>query len=220
MVIPRVFHRIWVGGAEPEWMARLADSWREHHPGWELRQWTDDTVPDLFPLHNQAVYDQAEVTAADHVGQLRADVLRLEILYRFGGVYIDADFEALRAIDSLLDGVDAFAAWEQQDKWVNNAILGCVPRHRFVGRLVDGLADHVDRHMGARPNVLTGPRFVTEVYRRCPGELTVFDQRLFYPYSHRDVARVAVDDTWPDAVAVHHWANKRRERGVGVAGGR
>jgi hypothetical protein len=150
----------------------------------------------------------------DHLGQLRGDLLRYEILERFGGVYVDADFECLRPIDGLLKGIDCFCAWEIQDRWINNAIIGSVPAHPFIERLIRGLPASVRRNRGARPNRVSGPQYVTRSWRRDGARVKVFDQGIFYPYGYKEIASHGPGETWPKAYAAHHWANQRRERGV------
>lgn len=213
-MIPRVFHRIWVGGPEPSWLEPFGRSWVEHHPGWELRQWTDDNVSSLFPLTNQRLYDQAETLAPNHVGQLRADVLRYELLWRRGGVYVDADFRCLRPLDGLIDGMDCFATFEEQGRWVANGLMGAVPSHPTIGHLIEGLDTSVGDG-GRRPAQMSGPQYLTKVWRR-HGGMEVLDQRHFYPYSYRDVDTHPVDEqiSDPEVYAVHVWHNRRRERGL------
>lgn len=204
-MIERLAHRIWVGGSEPEWLIRCGETW--HQPGWEIRQY--DAPP--FGLQNQLLYNQAETLAPGYEGQFRADILRLELLYVYGGVYVDADFELLTTIDDLLD-VDCFLAWEVQGKWANNAIMGARPQHPFVGRLIDYLADSVKRNEGKQPNAMSGPQYVTRMLRRWGKGVTVYDQAMFYPLSWHDHQTAEFTPTL-DARAVHWFANKRSERG-------
>lgn len=187
-------------------MRPFADTWQR--PGWTLRHW--DGPDELYPLANQDVYDRAGEISAAHAGQLRADVLRYEILYRHGGVYVDADFECLRPIDPLLEGVRCFAAWEVPDTWINNAILGCEPGHPFLGRLIDGLAANVEAHLRFRPNRMTGPQYLTPVWREhgAADQVTIFDKDLFYPYLWDELGRAS--ESFPGSWAVHHWLNARR----------
>lgn len=211
-MIPETFHRVWVGGPEPSWLQGFAGTWTQHNPGWTLCQWDDVQVERLRPLVNQDVYDRAELLAGKLAGQLRADVLRLELLWRFGGVYVDADFEAVAPLGPLIEDVGLFAAWEKQDVWVNNAIMGASREHPFVGRLIEDLPRSVAENAGARPATMSGPKWLTRMVQDHGPDMVVFDQRLFYPYGHRDVRRVDPSQRWDGAVAVHHWANKRRER--------
>lgn len=215
MSVPKIIHRIWLGGSEPDWTYRLSFTWSR--PGWQIWQWTDANVPTLFPLRNQAIYDEAERIAPNHVGQLRSDILRYEILDRFGGVYVDADFECLKPIDPLVDGVACFTAWEVQGKWLNNAIIGAVTGHPYIRAVIRELPRNVERKRGMKPNQMTGPGLVTPVYRKCPQGVTVYDRKLFYPYGFAEIENHRPGDTFEGAYAVHHWHNKRRERGVPAA---
>lgn len=212
LLVPRVIHRLWIGGAEPEWTQPFAESWL--HPGWELRRWSDANVGELFPLRNQAIYDAAAEIAPDHVGQLRSDVLRYEILHRFGGIWVDADMECLRPLDELLEGISCFAAWEVEGRWVNNAILGSTAGHPFLEGLISGLAASVERNRGRKPNRISGPQYLTRLWRRGSHGLMVFPQECFYPYGFDEIAEHGLGEDWPGAYAVHHWANRRREKEV------
>ena len=80
----------------------------------------------------------------------KADVLRYEVLYAHGGVYLDTDVEYLRNIEPLLAGCDAFIGEERPDEGgphYGNAVIefrnktaqGCILRGRTVV-LADGIA--------------------------------------------------------------------------------
>jgi hypothetical protein len=68
------------------------------------------------------------------------------------------------------------------------------------------------QHRGARPNVMSGPQYLTKLWRKDPQGLTVFPQRFFFPYQHDELERG--NESFPDAYAVHHWANQRRLKGI------
>lgn len=208
MAVPKVIHRIWIGGEEPEWQAGFRESWEQ--PGWELRQWGDEEVAELG-LRNQSLYDRARGRFA---GQLRSDILRYEILHRYGGVYVDADFECRRPLaelEEMVDGASCFAAWEEQDIWINNALMGCEPGHSFVEELIARLPASLACQPHARPTITTGPQFLTGIYREAfVDEVRVLPQRLFYPYLWNELMRER--EEFPNAFAVHHWGNRRRER--------
>src|ERR1044071_4358605 len=100
MPIPKLFHQIWIGSDLPDEFAHYMEGWKQNHPDWEHVLWTDLDVSTL-KLKNRDLYNHAEEIAPRNVGQFRADLLRYELLFQFGGVYVDADFESLRPIDSL-----------------------------------------------------------------------------------------------------------------------
>jgi mannosyltransferase OCH1-like enzyme len=185
----------------PDHLREYVATWTRVHPGWSHRMWTDS---DLDWLENQELYDFAEAITR-HTGQFRADVARYEILHRYGGVWIDCDFEALNPIDELLLGVDCFAAWETDDVWVGNAILGSVPAHPFLADLIAGLPANVRRKRGKRPNVLSGPQYLTPIAVR--HGVRLFPAAQFYPYDYNHLERAG--DSFPDAYAAHRWENTR-----------
>ncbi|HZQ64003.1 MAG TPA: glycosyltransferase, partial [Gaiellaceae bacterium] len=101
MPIPTVFHQIWLGPDPlPAEYAAYQQTWLEHHPGWTLRFWTEDNLP--LPLRRPEAAERLRVPAE------RANILRLELLWRFGGVYLDTDFECLRSIEPLIEGAELF----------------------------------------------------------------------------------------------------------------
>jgi mannosyltransferase OCH1-like enzyme len=208
-VIERTVHRIWLGDSpEPEWTRAFAATWQR--PGWELRQW--DGPGELYPLRNQDVYDRAEEIAPEHVAQLRADVLRYEVLHRCGGVYVDVDFECLRPIDKLLEGVECFAAWEEQERWIANGFMGAARGHPFIDLLISELAAHVAAQPFRKPNRLTGPQYLTSMWRAHGKGVIVLPARLVYPYLYTQISEHGPGDSWPEAYAVHHWMHWRRKQ--------
>ena len=123
-MIPRVFHQIWLGeGPFPYAVER--ETWHRFHPGWEHRLWTERDLPG----------DLALTEAANLLRQPaeRADILRLELLHRHGGVYLDADFECLKPVDPLLDGVSCFLGLLDSGR-VSNAVIGAVPGHPLLAK--------------------------------------------------------------------------------------
>jgi inositol phosphorylceramide mannosyltransferase catalytic subunit len=195
MAIPRILHQLWLGpDPMPAEFQEFRTTWRRLHPGWEFKLWTDATLP---PLENQWAFDLARSAAA------KSNIARYEIVRRFGGVYVDTDFECRRSLETLLRGVECFAAWERKGS-ANNAIFGAVPNHPFLQDLVSSLERRVRRLPHADPEVTqSGPVFFTQVLRRHP-QVTVFPARLFYPYQWHE--RWRRYDEFPDAYAVHHWS--------------
>ena len=79
--IPKIFHIIWIG-PNPYPFGEYKESWLKHNPHWELKYWNNDNLPDLY---NQKIFDLIPSWAG------KADILRYELLYRYGGLYSDAD---------------------------------------------------------------------------------------------------------------------------------
>jgi len=102
-MIPRVIHMIWMPGLDemPENYRRCFDSWEPNNPGWKIVLW-DRSM--LQWIHNRWVFDEVEHPS------VQSDVIRFELVLRFGGVYVDCDMECVRPIAGLIEGMDAFAS--------------------------------------------------------------------------------------------------------------
>lgn len=63
-------------------------------------------------------------------GAFRADLIRLEVIYKYGGVYLDSDVRLFKSIDPLLNH-KVFVPLEN-DKYVMNAIIGAEPENKYI----------------------------------------------------------------------------------------
>lgn len=201
MTIPHVMHHIWLGSPLPEHLASNIREWQRLHPEWESLVWGDK---DFGWLQNQALFDRAgDLVPRDAVWQFKSDLCRYEILLQYGGWYCDTDTRPLRAIDSALAGHDVFAAMEDSN-YVGNTYLGCTPDHPIMREIIGAIPRNVNRNQGKRPNVLTGPKFITPIWKRNGGYAA--QPHLWYPYSYTHVKSGTVPtDYHPEAFAVHEW---------------
>jgi hypothetical protein len=187
--IPRVLHRVWRGPRPlPDQFVAYGESWRRHHPAWTLKLWTDADAP--RPAGIERARNLAE----------RSDLVRYEVLRRHGGVYVDTDVECLRPIDDLLDGVQAFAAYEVPGR-LCNAVLGAVPGHPAITRATELVALTAGR--GVYPDA-TATSFITYVLE-ADETVTLFGPERFYPTLWDDRVNDAPAGDPPHTV--HHWAH-------------
>jgi mannosyltransferase OCH1-like enzyme len=199
--IPRIIHRIWLGGERPrDEFQHYGETWRSHHPGWEIRLWTDDDLPE---------FGLTDVLARGRHHAERADVLRYELLKQFGGVYVDIDFECLRSLEPLIEEVEVFATLmmgSQTPRRVSNCILGAVPGHPLFERASREAALRIG--VGAIPRA-TGPPFFTQLLKDFP-EVTLYSPEKFFPYLWTEQHRA--HEHFPEAYAVHRWAEEAGAR--------
>lgn len=189
--IPKTFHQVWLGGKPfPAEAQAWQDGWRARHPDWQWRVWTDADLPSLE--------SQWALTHAAHLSQ-KSDIVRYEVLHRFGGVYLDTDMECVRAIDPLLHTVQAFAGREDS-QYLCGAIMGGVAGHPLFTALCDGLPHSMEFH--ARCVDQAGPGYLTRTAAQIP-DVTVFGPGVFYPYHWRETHRRF--EAFPKAFAVHRW---------------
>lgn len=189
IMIPRIIHHVWLGSVPvPDHLASLRKTWLDQHPAWDMRLWTEDSLP---PLVNQRAFDQAATQAQ------KCHIARYEILHTHGGIYVDFDVECRRPIDELLYGVSGFAAAEDDDT-VGIAVMGAVPGDPMLSHVIAALPQAFAS--GTNPPNQTGAWFFTPyMLADCTWQLLWWDK--FYPrhYSGRTVAPIEY------AYGIHHW---------------
>lgn len=212
-MIPKVIHRIWVGGDMPPYYKKFEDDWARLHPGWGIKTWGDD---DLRWLENQHLFDEAErFVPADAVGQFRSDVARYEILSRFGGVYVDCDVEPQKPLDPLVN-VHGFAGWEEDGVFVGNTVLGAAPGNSVMQAMIRAVPEMAKSNVGRAATWISGPRVLTRIYNELrPTDFVMYPQKYFYPYSYTALRKGddPANGKYPDAYAIHHWGHQRELRG-------
>lgn len=93
-VIPRILWSYWQGGTPPLLVQRCFDHWRRLHPHFEIRILDERGVLRYLPVIPAAL-DGASAAK-------RADWIRLELLRRHGGIWLDASTILTQPLDWVL----------------------------------------------------------------------------------------------------------------------
>lgn len=200
-MIPRTLHFVWLGPRPlpTVWLR----AWRAKHLDWEHRVWHEADIRAL-PLRNRRVFD-AYMARPHYPGA--ADVARVEILLRCGGVYTDIDSEPLRSLDGapFLEA-GFFAGYTLpvpgRPGRVGNGTMGATAGHPVL----EDYAGAIDRQARIWPAWdTTGGTLLTEVLGRHRDDPTVqiLPAGTFYPRGRRG------DRANDGAVAYvqHYWAS-------------
>jgi inositol phosphorylceramide mannosyltransferase catalytic subunit len=200
--VEKIIHQIWLGSPFPEKYKRFQESWKKYNKDWEYRLWTDSDVKKL-KLDNQELYDKAR-----NYGE-KSDILRYELLYRYGGVYVDTDQECLKSLDELNYYYDFYIGIQPLDTNIVQlgiGLIGAQKGHPLLKKAIEELKNntHVEQIIAK-----TGPVFFTLLfYEHAPkmqGVIGALPSTYFYPCGYtQDLQR---PELWqkPESFAVHHW---------------
>lgn len=208
--IPKIIHQIWLGGNVPDKFLPLMESWKKFHPDWQYILWTDSDMDD-FPFTDRKAFDKAKNFGS------KADILRYEILYRFGGVYVDVDFECIKPLDPLVHAHRFFAGIAGYD-YIGNALIGAEPGLILFKKLNQIMNQWSDDQLCA-PWIHTGPlTFTRHVYhfiRSHPQGVCIYPTLFFHPFPNQfrfeywnsHLERSFIESFFiPETFAVHYWA--------------
>lgn len=121
--IPKIIHHIWVGPKPvPELYEKYASTCKALNPDFEYKLWTNRDVEEILnisPKHKELykAYEKVRLYAG------QKDVLEYMILYKYGGVYMDMDFECKKSLRPLHHQYDFYSGLEAPVRWGRVALL-------------------------------------------------------------------------------------------------
>ena len=133
--IPRIIHQTWRDADTiPHNWQQASNSCRHLHPDYQYRLWTDkdarklieEEVPCLLSTYDSYPYDIQ-----------RADMIRLVILYIFGGIYLDLDIICLQSLDQLR--MYEFILPRTRPVGLSNDFIMAEPKHPFLLQVINDL---------------------------------------------------------------------------------
>ena len=202
MNIPKVIHQIWLGpNKKPDiWMDTWKINYINKNPDWTYKLWTEKEINQLN-LKNRKQYDKEPYYTG------KSDIARYEILYQFGGVYIDSDSLwieenniSLNTILELAKNYDMFVAEEPVNKWsIANGVIGFSKGNSLLNEIILYINKNYfinkKKHNRLRDVwLVTGPKIFTEIIKKSKKKL-VLDSYFFYPESfHQNNLNLNVKD--------------------------
>lgn len=209
-MIPKIIHFVWLGGKPlPDKFRKYIDGWKSLMPDYEFMEWNENN----FDL---SVCQYAEEAYSHQKYAFASDFIRISVLKRYGGIYLDTDVEVLKPFDGLLKN-EFFLGFENEAH-VGSAVIGSVPDHPLVTALyafyiatpfVNG------KNLNMTPNVMYLTYLLRENYglkstpvtqRLSDGEsssVTVYAPDYFTPFNFNTRKENITENSY----AVHRFAN-------------
>lgn len=192
--IPRILHRT-VPVVTSDETERFWYNAKPLLPGWTFYDWREPLDPADFP-------ETSDLWPKCTSGAQKAGLIRLEVLHRWGGVYIDSDVELYRSLEPLL-ALEGFAAWEDV-RCCPDAVLGFRAGHPALKIMLEKARSAV---MGKQGAWKSGPGVTTSTL---PGreDVLLLPPGTFYPYHYKEKHRREEDHaSQPWTFGAHHWAH-------------
>lgn len=212
--IPKIIHHIWVGPKQLSSECRsYIQSWKSKHQDWEFVLWTDKEIEELN-LKNKKAYKNS-----NNYGE-KSDIARYEILYRFGGLYVDTDFECLKSFDELHHSCDFYTgcSFGGENFGTFNGLIAARQEHPYIKKIIDEIyrkTEPVQSHGTTFGDILnrTGPGLFTQLLTDYlitteDSQLLILPLTFLYPWpfwyrkQNNTLRRRWIK---PESLAIHHW---------------
>ncbi len=177
LIIPKIIHQIWFGNEPiPKNYQYFLETWRQYHPDWQVKIWTEaDILKEDF--------DSMDLFLLARSYAEQADVMRYEIIQRYGGLYIDTDIECYASFEELHYKYDFYTNMEppalnKKRVTIANNMIAAVPNHPIVKQTLINIRNNWHK---TEKDFETNFSSSWSKFARSTHNLAV--QRTMYPYS-------------------------------------
>jgi mannosyltransferase OCH1-like enzyme len=176
-MIPKIIHQIWIGPKKrPDiWMDTFRKFCQEF--GYEYVLWDDKRVNEMHMV-NRSFYDSEQTYNG------KSDILRYEILYQYGGTYVDADSVLLKGqqFHELLSSFesDAGFGFEIDGHLACGGVSLAKINSEFMKKCIEEIPQ---RNMKLLAWQSIGPQLITDLSFKFQDTIpiTFYKSTIFYP---------------------------------------
>lgn len=179
-MIPKIIHYCWFGHGEMSpLMKKCIKSWKKYCPDYEIIEWNEDNYDIEKYAFTKQAYDCKKWAFV-------SDFVRLDVLEKYGGIYLDTDVKLRKSLDDLLNN-HAFTGFESSLRALQTGIFGAEPGHKVIMLWLDYYRNReylVDGKPDMNPNVM----YMTDIMLKKGLELNnryqVIDDMVIYPQTY------------------------------------
>jgi|Laugresbdmm110sn_2_1035109.scaffolds.fasta_scaffold02392_5 mannosyltransferase OCH1-like enzyme len=181
--IPKIIHQIWIG-TKPR-PSKFMDTWKNMNPDFEYIYWSEDEII----KRGLKLECLKQVDLIEEING-KADIIRWEILYHYGGVFIDADSICIEPIDNYLMNKKAFSGYENEIKrkdLVATGTMGFPKNHPLCRAAIDFVLNNPtdQKTTGQMAWLNVGPGLLTKLLNTGNyNDVHVFPSYTFLPFHY------------------------------------
>jgi len=128
-MIPKIIHYCWFGNkSKSKFILQCIASWKKFMPDYEILEWNESNIDLKSNSYlNQAYLSKKYAFVSDYV--------RLQVLYKLGGIYFDTDVEVIKSFDTFLSD-NGFIGYESKD-FLSTAVIGAKKSSNWIKTIKD-----------------------------------------------------------------------------------
>ena len=208
-LIPKIIHYCWFGNASiPEEHQKYIEGWKKICPDYKIICWNEKN----YDIEKNAYMKQAY---EKKIWGFVPDYIRKDVLYQYGGIYLDTDVEMIKRPDELLYQ-DGFCGIETNNKFNTKVNFGLGYGARKGLPILRELRDVYEGenfHYTLDTYIKTGPDYETEVLQKHGLQLNnkyqVIEDMTVYPLEVLSGNRNNTSESFitENTYFVHHYAS-------------
>ena len=202
--IPKIIHYVWVGNNKKDKKTiECIKSWKKYCHDYEFMEWGNNILKEIDNQYVKEAYQNKMYAFV-------SDYIRLYVLKKYGGIYLDTDIEITNPIDKFLNNKFFLCQEIYNNKInINTAFIGAVPNNNIICDLLDTYKDSSfikeDGSLDISPNPQRFLNYFEERYgitltdgKNC---INLSNDGIIYPYCY-----FCQPEENKVSYAIHHFA--------------
>lgn len=190
--IPKVIHYCWFGKKEKnDLIKKCIKSWHTMCPDFTIKEWNEENYDVYAHPFPKKMYDAKRFAFV-------ADYVRLEVLEKEGGFYLDTDMLLLQSLSPFTQHECVLG--EEEPGIISAGMMGAVPGHRYI----KSAKEYYDDEGRA---LVTIPVALTKVFAELDSKegIYVCPPHYFYPFDQGSIEKYQGQQLGSDVYGVHLW---------------
>jgi hypothetical protein len=179
--IPKIIHQLWIGEIPPP--LKMMNTWKEKHPNCQYIYWNENE----FQARGMGFCCAEKINNMKEING-KADIMRWEILEKYGGVFVDADSICIEPLDDSFFQTE-FAGFENENcrrGLVATGTMGFAPNSPICRDIIEWILNSPEADASIanhRAWFSVGPALFTRFLAtgKYP-EITIYPSYLFLPH--------------------------------------
>lgn len=200
-MIPKIIHYVWLGGEnnQPDEVKRSIESWYKLFKDYDIIKYDESNISEYMdPLVSKLL--------EDHKYAFVSDILRLKILKKNPGIYLDTDQEFVKPFTEDMLSQYAFVGCELPKKIGTTVIAVSSPDDKIINKMLsfyDNIKDASE--IPYNPEIITsifqnlGFSIVRKNHPKIIDGWKIYPKDVFHPFGYWTT------EVTDQSISYHHW---------------
>ena len=201
-LIPKIIHYCWFGRNEkPKKVKKIIDRWKLILKEYNFVEWNEENfcIEECCDFVKKAYKEKKWAFVSDYV--------RMQVLYKYGGIYLDTDVIILKNFDDYLTE-NMFVSFESENS-LCTAIIGAKPHNILIYNFLELYFSFDFDKNNLKPNSELLYNFLSNFYNQTINfneetkfnDITIYPRRIFGAKDNKTYKKEVTSDT----IAIHNF---------------
>lgn len=172
-MIPKIIHQLWIGDLPPP--IYMMNTWKDKNQNYKYIYWNNEKIKHFIFENQSRINEMKELNGKTYI-------MMYEILFKYGGIFQEADSFCINKLDDYLLENDMFVTYENEIEkpgLIACKTIGSIPGHPLLKQMID----HIKKTdvKNEQPWITVGAKSITEMIKNIDVKIMIYPSYCFIP---------------------------------------